>query len=193
MPVVSTTAAAAISRPSFSRTPATRPPMTRRSATSPSTTREIRLGGDLRLHGGAIERAVGLRARAAHGRTLAPVQDAELDAGAVGDAAHQAVERIDLAHQMALAEPADRRVAGHLADGREAVRHENRIGAESGRRRRGFRAGMPTSDDDDVRRFIRPLAVSRGTQIVRFYVKPIFRCRIRGTAGRARPRRRRVR
>ena len=52
---------------------------------------------------------------------------------------------------MALAEPADRGIAGHLADGREAVREQNRIGAESGRRRRGLHAGMPASDDDDVR------------------------------------------
>ena len=30
-----------------------------------------------------------------------------------------AIEGVDLAHQMALAEPADGRIAGHLADGRE--------------------------------------------------------------------------
>ena len=64
----------------------------------------------------AVERAVGLRARALHGRALAAVQHAELDAAEVGGAAHHAVERVDLAHQMALAEPADRRIAGHRAD-----------------------------------------------------------------------------
>ena len=39
---------------------------------------------------------------------------------ASADAAHQPVERIDLADQMALAEPADRRIARHGADGCEA-------------------------------------------------------------------------
>ena len=37
----------------------------------------------------------------------------------VGDAAHDAVEGVDLANEMALAEAADGRVAGHGADGRE--------------------------------------------------------------------------
>ena len=69
---------------------------------------------------GAVELAVGLGARALHGRALGAVEQPELDAGRVGHPAHQAVERIDLAHQVALAEPADGRVAGHLADGREA-------------------------------------------------------------------------
>src|SRR5215471_15118437 len=40
----------------------------------------------------SIELAVGLRARAAHGRPLAAVEDAELDAGQVDRAAHNAVE-----------------------------------------------------------------------------------------------------
>ena len=68
----------------------------------------------------AVELAVGLGARALHGRPLGAVEQAELDAGRVGHPAHQAVQRVDLAHQVALAEPADGRVAGHLADGREA-------------------------------------------------------------------------
>jgi hypothetical protein len=68
-------------------------------------------GGDGRLHRGGVELAVGRRARPLHGRTLATVEQAELDSGGVGDAAHQAVERIDLTHDMTLAETADGRVA----------------------------------------------------------------------------------
>jgi len=45
----------------------------------------------------------------------------KLDAGAVDGAAHDSVECIDLAHQMTLGEPADRRVARHLADRRALV------------------------------------------------------------------------
>src|SRR5438046_561573 len=62
----------------------------------------------------AIELAVGLRARPAHRGALAAVEDAELDPRAIDRAAHDAVERIDLAHQMAFADSADRRVARHL-------------------------------------------------------------------------------
>ena len=93
-------------------------------------TREVRRLGDQPLHRRAVELAVGLGARALHGRALAAVEDAELDAGGVGGAAHQPVERVDLAHEMALAEAADRRIAGHLADRREALGDERRARAE---------------------------------------------------------------
>ena len=69
-----------------------------------------------RLHRRAIELAVGLGARTAHRRSLGAIEHAKLDAGGVGDAAHQSIERVDLAHQLALAKPADRRIAGHFAD-----------------------------------------------------------------------------
>ena len=110
------------------------------------------IGGlaDRPLHGGGVELAVGLRARAAHRRALAAVEHAELDAALVGDPAHQAVERVDLADQMALAEPADRRIAGHGADGREPMRHQRGFRAHARRRGRGFTAGVAAADHDDV-------------------------------------------
>src|SRR5690606_35835982 len=69
-----------------------------------------------RLHGLAVELTVHLRPRAAYGGTLAPVEDAELDAGKVRYPAHQPVQRVDFPDQMALAEPANGRVAAHLAN-----------------------------------------------------------------------------
>ena len=111
---------------------------------------EARGGLDRRLHGLAVELAVGLGARALHGGALAAVEHPELDAGLVGDAAHQPVKGIDLAHQMALAQAADGRIAGHLADGGEAVGDEGRLGAQARRRGRGLAAGMAAADDDDI-------------------------------------------
>ena len=102
------------------------------------------------LHGPAVELAVGLGAGTLHGRALAAVEHAELDAGLVGDAAHHAVEGIDLAHEMALAQAADGRIAGHLADGREAVGDERRPGAQARGRGRRLAAGMAAADDDDI-------------------------------------------
>ena len=52
---------------------------------------------------------------------------------AIGHPAHHAVERVDLAHQMALAQPADGRVAGHLADGGELMGDEQRARAQRAR------------------------------------------------------------
>src|SRR3546814_5683008 len=85
---------------------------------------QIVIAAEQRLDGGAIEPAVGLRARPLHRRTLAPVEQAIMDTGGVGGAAHDPVQRIDLAHQMALAQPADRRVARHLADLARILRDE---------------------------------------------------------------------
>ena len=106
--------------------------------------------GEQRRHGRAVELPIGLRAGAPHRRPLAAVQHAELDAGAVDRAAHDPVERIDLAHQMALGEPADRRVARHLADRRPVVRQEGRAGAKPRRRRRRLAPGMPPADHHDI-------------------------------------------
>ena len=111
---------------------------------------EIRRFLDRLLHGSRVEPAVGLRPRTADRRTLATVEDAELNPPGIRHPAHQAVERIDLPDQMALAEPADCRVAGHSADGRKAVRDQGGLGAHACGCGRGLTAGVPTTYDDDI-------------------------------------------
>ena len=111
---------------------------------------EVRRGADRCLHRPAVELAVGLGAGALHRRALAAVQHAELDAGGIGHLSHQAVERVDLADEMPLAEPANGRIAGHFADRREAVGDQRRARAYPRRRRRGLAAGMAAADDDHV-------------------------------------------
>ena len=150
VPVVSTTAPHDSSRPSLSRTPVTLSAAISRSSASPSTTVRFAVSRIARCIAGGIKLAVGLRARPAHGRTLAAIEHAELDAALVGDAAHQPVERIDLAHQMALAEPADRRIAGHRPDGREAVRDQRGARAHARGRGRGLAAGVAAANHDDI-------------------------------------------
>ena len=128
---------------------------------------EVGRGADRRLHGGPVELAVGLGAGALHRRPLRPVQQAELDAGGIGDPAHQAVQRIDLAHQVALAEPADGRIAGHLADGVEAVRYQRRARAHAGSGGRGLTAGMAATDHDDVEVLPGHIRVRTGPELAR--------------------------
>ena len=108
------------------------------------------VGLDRRLHGLAVELAVRLGPRPLHGRPLGTVEQPELDAGLVGHPAHEAVEGIDLAHQMPLAEPADGGVAGHLADLGRLVRDQGRGRAHAGSRSRGFRPGMATTDHNHI-------------------------------------------
>ena len=112
---------------------------------------QVRRFADERLHGAPVELAVGLGARPLDGGALAAIEDAELDAGRVGGARHDPVQRVDLAHQMALAEAADRRIAGHLADRCEPMGDERGRGAAARRRGRGFAARMPAADDNDVK------------------------------------------
>ena len=111
---------------------------------------QIRRCGNRGLHGRRIELAIGLRARTAHGRAFAAVQDAKLDAALVGDAAHEAVQSIDFPDQMALAEAANGRIAGHGADGGEAMRHQRGLRAHARGRGRGLAAGMAAANHDDV-------------------------------------------
>ena len=115
-------------------------------------------GIDFPFHGRAVEGSVSLRARAAYRRPLAAVEDTELNAGAVGDPRHQPIESIDLSHEMALGEPADGRVAGHFADGRSAVRNQQRLGTHARGGGSGFATGVAATDDDDIgAMFVNPL------------------------------------
>ena len=150
VPVVSTTAPAANSRPSARRTPVTRPFSSDQIVGLAFDHRQIGGLADRRLHRRGVKLAIGLGARAAHRRAFAAIQHAELDAAAVGDPAHQAVQRVDLADQMALAEAADRRIAGHRADGRKPMGHQRGPRAHARGRSRGLAAGMAAADDDDV-------------------------------------------
>ncbi len=98
----------------------------------------------------AIELAVGLGARPLNRGPLRAVQHAELNAGLVGDAAHQPVQRVDLAHEMTLAEPANGRIAGHLADGLDLVRDQRRARAHARGRGRGLAAGVSAANHDHI-------------------------------------------
>jgi hypothetical protein len=63
----------------------------------------------------AIKLAIGLRARPLNRRALAPVENAELDARRIGNAAHHAIERVDLADEVAFAQASNGGVARHFA------------------------------------------------------------------------------
>ncbi len=98
----------------------------------------------------AIKLAVCLRARTLNGRPLRPVQHPELNARAIDHAPHQPVQRIDLAHEMPFAEPADCRVAGHLANRLEPMRDKGRSRTHASGSRGRLATGVPASHNNDV-------------------------------------------
>ena len=112
--------------------------------------REVRLAVQGGAHGGPVKLAIDLSAWAAHRRAARAVEHAELDAGLVGRTTDQAIERIHLPHQMTLAQPADRGVARHFADGFQLVGQQKCVGAKA----RGGGGGLATRvagpDHDDV-------------------------------------------
>ena len=74
----------------------------------------LRLQHLAHLH--AVELLVALRPRTPHRRPARGIQQPELDAHSVGHLAHDAAQRIHLAHQVALGHAANGRIAAHLRD-----------------------------------------------------------------------------
>jgi hypothetical protein len=98
------------------------------------------------LHGLAIKLPVRLAAWPAHGRSLAAVEEPELDTRGVRDAPHEAVKGVDLADKVALAKSSDGRVARHLADGLELMGKKERLCPKARGRRRRFAACVSAAD-----------------------------------------------
>ena len=94
--------------------------------------------------------AIDLGAGGAHGGPLAGIQGPELDAAVVGSLAHQPAQGVDLAHQVALADAADGRVAAHRPQGVDAVGEQQRARAGPGRRQGSLGSGVPAADHDHL-------------------------------------------
>ena len=97
-----------------------------------------------------VEDAVGLGTGGTHGGAFAAVEDAPLDAGAVGSSRHDAAKGIDFFDEVAFADTANGGVAAHLADGFDVVGEQQGARAHAGRGAGGFDAGMAAADDEDV-------------------------------------------
>src|SRR5690606_16887848 len=83
-----------------------------------------------------------------HRGRLARFQPLEMTPGRIGRDGHRAAERVALLREMPLADPADRRVAAHLAEGLDVLRDEQRLDAHACGRKRRLGAGMTAADDD---------------------------------------------
>ena len=101
-------------------------------------------------HRRLVKLPVRLGAGRPHRRPLAGVEDAELDTCPIHRPRHEATEGVDLLDQMAFADPANCRIATHLADGFDVVRQEQGSHAHAGCRQGRFGSGMATADDDDI-------------------------------------------
>ena len=97
-----------------------------------------------------VERPVALRARPPDRRAAGAVEDPELDAGGVGEPAHHAPERVDLADELPLGEARRSRGCRTSARSRERARQKRRATAHARRGVRRLDARVAAADDEDV-------------------------------------------
>jgi len=110
--------------------------------------REIRLGLEHAANRLLVELSIGLRTRGAYRGSLAGIQGAELDAGLVRRECHGTAQRIDLLHQVTLADAADRRIAAHLTQRLDVAGQEQGTLTHARSRKRGLGARMAPADHD---------------------------------------------
>jgi len=73
-----------------------------------------------------------------------------MDRCMVSSARHQSIEDVELAHEMTLADPADRRIARHLPGILGAKREQSDTRTASGRSSRSLASGMAGADYQNV-------------------------------------------
>ena len=95
--------------------------------------------------------AVDLGARGAHGRALAHVEGAELDAPGIGPQAHHAAKGVNLAHHVALGQATDGRVAGQIAQTVHIAGDQQHAQAKTGQGHGGLGTGMAAACHDTVK------------------------------------------
>ena len=113
---------------------------------------ESRLAFDRGAHNLTVQHAISLRARRPDRWALAGIQRAKMNARLVGGPCHDTAHRIDFTRQMAFADTADRRIAAHLPDCFDVLRQQRRARTHASRRTGGFRPGVATTDDNDIKR-----------------------------------------
>jgi hypothetical protein len=89
-----------------------------------------------------------------HGWAARAIQQPKLNAGAINDTAHDAAQRVNLAHNVAFPDTANCGIAGHLADQIEVQGDERCVRAEPRGSRSGLAAGMASADYNHVKDFI---------------------------------------
>ena len=97
-----------------------------------------------------ISLLVTLRTRPAYARPLGRIEHTTLDGGGVSVESHRAAEGIDLTDHVPFRQPADCRVARHLADGVKVLREHGDFGTHPGGGKGGFDPGMTRADDQHV-------------------------------------------
>ena len=104
----------------------------------------------------------------------------KLDPGAVNDPAHDSAERVDLPHQMALCDPANRRITGHLADEIEVQRHQCSLRAQARGGRGRLATGVAAANHYHIKNFVKSHHYFPMQNVLNISDKNILGCRLSG-------------
>ena len=104
-----------------------------------------------RLNGPPIQAAIRLGPRTTDRRPLAAIQELEMNAGHIRRPAHDAIQRIDLPHQMALANAANGGIAGHFANRLQTMGQQQGARAQPRCRCHRLATGMAAADHHHIK------------------------------------------
>ena len=116
---------------------------------------EARLSTQQRLHCLAIKSPIRLGTRPPNGWPLGQVEHLDVNSRCIRGAGHNAIKRINFAHQVALAHPANSRVAGHFPNGFNLMGQQKRARTTTRRGRRSLTAGVATAHNHNIKGQIR--------------------------------------
>lgn len=111
---------------------------------------QIRLPLQNLAHPNPILLLVALRPWRPHRRSATGIQQSKLNPNGVSHLSHHPTERINLANQMTLRNPADRRIARHLRDEVDIHRDHRRLQSQPRTRPRRLTAGMTGANYDNI-------------------------------------------
>ena len=94
--------------------------------------------------------AVSLDPRPLDGTALRPIEHAVMDRAGIGGPGDDPVAGINLTHQVALAQTADRRITAHRPDRIEVKADQRRARAHARRDGGCLHSGVPAANHDDV-------------------------------------------
>ena len=98
----------------------------------------------------AVEDTVGLGTRSTYRGPLAVVECTELDPRLIGGDSHRSTHGVDFPYKMSFSDSPNGRVAGHLAEGLDAMCQEQRLASHTRRGKRGLGTGMTATNHNNV-------------------------------------------
>ena len=103
---------------------------------------------------GLVQQAIRLGTGGAHCRSFGGVEGAELDPAKIDGACHDPAEGIYFLDQVSLADPADRRITGHVSQRIDIVGQQQGIQPHPGCRCCCFGSCMTAANDDHIKLFM---------------------------------------